>query len=228
MGFGEAIGTCFRKYFTFSGRARRSEYWWFFLFIWLVSTIILALEIGLDVSGMPGWILGPISSIFLLVTFFPLLAAGWRRLHDTGRHGWYLLLPYVISLLMLATFAVGIFQAAPAFMQFFATMEASEGGTDGETAANGTTDVQPTANGTDGQAAADGTGAQTATNGTDGQAAAEDAAAEALMEGISDVGAPFAILELVLWLAQLVLTVLIFVWLLLPSQPGPNRYGEEP
>ena len=37
VGFGEAIGTCFSKYVTFSGRARRPEYWWFFLFVVIVS-----------------------------------------------------------------------------------------------------------------------------------------------------------------------------------------------
>ena len=44
MGFGEAVKTCFSKYFQFSGRAARSEYWWFFLFVIVVSLVLAVLD----------------------------------------------------------------------------------------------------------------------------------------------------------------------------------------
>lgn len=79
MTFAESIKLCFAKYADFNGRAKRPEYWWFFLFVFLAS---LALRIASDM----------LSGIFGLATLIPSLAAGTRRLHDTNRSGWWLLL----------------------------------------------------------------------------------------------------------------------------------------
>jgi uncharacterized membrane protein YhaH (DUF805 family) len=79
MTFGESIRTCFTKYATFDGRASRSEFWWFFLFTFLASAA--ASLIGDTVSGLVS-----------LATLLPSLAVGARRLHDTNRSAWYLLL----------------------------------------------------------------------------------------------------------------------------------------
>lgn len=95
MGFTDAVKTCFRKYVTFSGRASRSEYWWFALFV-VVTTIILSI-IDVIIFGAGENEVRPISSIFQLGTFLPGLAAGWRRMHDSGRPGWYLLIPMIVS-----------------------------------------------------------------------------------------------------------------------------------
>jgi uncharacterized membrane protein YhaH (DUF805 family) len=76
MTFQESIQVCFSKYADFSGRASRSEYWWFFLFIVLV---------GVATSLVSDFV----SAIFLLVTLLPSLAAATRRLHDTERSGWW-------------------------------------------------------------------------------------------------------------------------------------------
>jgi len=87
MGFGEAIKTCFSKYFTFSGRARRSEYWWFYLF-----TILLGIAAGI-IDALVGGVsedIGIFGIIASLVTLIPSLAAQVRRLHDTGRSGWWI------------------------------------------------------------------------------------------------------------------------------------------
>ncbi len=86
LSFTEAVATCFRKYADFSGRASRSEFWYFFLFSFIVSSIAEIVDI---MNG--NWTLifgGPYVNIFLLVTFFPDLAVTARRLHDTNRSGW--------------------------------------------------------------------------------------------------------------------------------------------
>jgi uncharacterized membrane protein YhaH (DUF805 family) len=86
MGFGEAISTCLGKYAQFDGRAVRSEYWWFYLFTFLANWA--ASIIGHFAHGAGGSILSVVVSLALLL---PSLAAGVRRLHDTGRSGWWLL-----------------------------------------------------------------------------------------------------------------------------------------
>jgi uncharacterized membrane protein YhaH (DUF805 family) len=82
MTFQDSIRTCFSKYADFSGRASRSEYWWFFLF--LIGVYIVASLIG----NLAYW-------VAVAATLLPSLAAGARRLHDTGRSGWWLLLNLV-------------------------------------------------------------------------------------------------------------------------------------
>ena len=82
MTFGESISICFKKYATFDGRASRSEYWWFVLFTFLVS------------MGT-GIISETLSGLFSLAVLLPSLAVGARRLHDTDRSGWFLLLWFI-------------------------------------------------------------------------------------------------------------------------------------
>lgn len=77
MGFLEAIKACFGKYATFSGRARRSEYWWFVLANVIIGCIPF------------------VNFIWGLAVLIPSLAVGVRRLHDTGRSGWWMLLAVV-------------------------------------------------------------------------------------------------------------------------------------
>ncbi len=79
MNFGESISTCFSKYADFNGRATRPEFWWFFLFCLLGS---IAASVVSDTMNM----------LFSLGTLLPSLAVGARRLHDTDRSGWFLLL----------------------------------------------------------------------------------------------------------------------------------------
>jgi len=82
MTFQESIKTCFSKYADFNGRALRSEYWWFALFIVLVS-------MGL------GIISEIVSGLFSLAVLIPSLAAAARRLHDTNRSGWWQLIAFI-------------------------------------------------------------------------------------------------------------------------------------
>jgi uncharacterized membrane protein YhaH (DUF805 family) len=98
MTFSEAIRTCFSKYVDFSGRAARSEYWWFILFIALgniVLSFVDAAIFGRSVDGQTVSILGAIWSLALLL---PAIAVGVRRLHDRDMTGWWLLL-YLIPVL---------------------------------------------------------------------------------------------------------------------------------
>lgn len=79
MDFVSAVKSCLGQYAGFSGRAVRSEFWWFFLF--QIIVMVIASFLGDVISG--------IVSIALLL---PALAVGARRLHDVGRSGWWQLL----------------------------------------------------------------------------------------------------------------------------------------
>ena len=97
MSFSEAISSCMRQFADFSGRARRSEYWYFSLFIWLVEAGVAA------VFGESG----SLYSIATLVLFVPQLAVSWRRLHDIGKSGalWFLnFIPLVGQIILLVFF----------------------------------------------------------------------------------------------------------------------------
>jgi uncharacterized membrane protein YhaH (DUF805 family) len=80
-----------RKYATFSGRARRREYWMYLaVYVPLYALLLLvdALTGTFDMESERGFL----SSLFLLATLLPSIAVAVRRLHDTGRSGWWLLL----------------------------------------------------------------------------------------------------------------------------------------
>jgi uncharacterized membrane protein YhaH (DUF805 family) len=97
MSFGEAIRACLRKYAEFTGRARRSEFWWFFLFTLIVESVATSL-VDQDFGNA-------VSLVFLL----PVLAAASRRLHDTDHSAWSLLLVlipivgWIVLIVWLAT-----------------------------------------------------------------------------------------------------------------------------
>lgn len=82
MDFSQAVQTCIRKYAEFSGRASRPEYWWFFLFVMVVSVLLDTVSHTL-------------SGLFCLAMLLPSIAAATRRLHDTNRSGWWQLIGLV-------------------------------------------------------------------------------------------------------------------------------------
>nr|WP_010105424.1 DUF805 domain-containing protein [Verminephrobacter aporrectodeae] len=89
MNFFSAVESCLTQFAVFSGRATRSEFWWFALFRWLLLMGFLILGAALDeVFETIGWGLS-----FLLL--LPDLAVGARRLHDIDRSGWWLLLQVI-------------------------------------------------------------------------------------------------------------------------------------
>lgn len=105
-GFQEAISICFNKYVTFSGRASRSEYWYFFLFC-----ILIGLATSLIDIAMFGYSnnLSPVNTLATLALFLPSLSVLVRRLHDTDRSGWWVgsfwigLICFVVMIGMIAT-----------------------------------------------------------------------------------------------------------------------------
>lgn len=111
MGFKEAVRTCLReKYFTFSGRASRSEYWYYMLFVtlvWIALIAVIALVGGQDlfVYGDFGAVNGLLIAIVMIVgigLYIPTISAMVRRYHDRNLSGWWVLgvmigtnIPYV-------------------------------------------------------------------------------------------------------------------------------------
>ncbi|MFG1880524.1 DUF805 domain-containing protein [Micromonospora sp. NPDC049102] len=93
MSFGAAVKSVFNQYVGFTGRARRSEYWWFALFTVLVSIVASVLDNALRLTFVDGSSNGFIGLIASLALLLPTLAVAVRRLHDTDKTGWWLLIP---------------------------------------------------------------------------------------------------------------------------------------
>ncbi len=93
----------FKKYATFSGRSRRQEYWMFFLFNIIISIVLALLDqlLGLKLTSEGINNTGVLGVIYSLATFVPGLSIAVRRLHDTNRSGWFLLLPIAPYILVI-------------------------------------------------------------------------------------------------------------------------------
>ena len=125
IGLLAAVRRGFRKYAVFSGRASRSEYWWWILGVSGVYTVLVGLGVGLGLAtstdrgktpGPAGWPFFILLFVISLAAVIPSIALSVRRLHDSGNSGWLYLLvliPYVGSIVMivfglLATSAAGL------------------------------------------------------------------------------------------------------------------------
>jgi uncharacterized membrane protein YhaH (DUF805 family) len=111
MSFGEAVRSVYSKYATFDGRATRSEYWWFQLFTFLVALCVYGVAIALALitrayAGIGVAVIG--LTIFGLLSLIPSLAVLVRRLHDTDRSGWWILIAFIpwIGAIILFVFLV--------------------------------------------------------------------------------------------------------------------------
>ncbi len=99
-----------QRYADFSGRAPRAEYWWYFLGTMIAYIVVMIVEniVGLDGTVGP---YGPLSLILMLGLLGPGLAVTVRRLHDTNRSGWWILIaviPYfILGVLAAGTIASG-------------------------------------------------------------------------------------------------------------------------
>ena len=95
-----------KQYATFTGRARRKEYWFFYLFntlalfvLALLDGVLVGILMGLAGSDDPSGV-SPLYTIYALVALIPTIAVGIRRMHDTDHRGWWLLVP-IASLVLL-------------------------------------------------------------------------------------------------------------------------------
>lgn len=91
--FGQAVKSCFNQYCGFKGRASRAEFWWFTLFTAIVGFVLGFVDGLLFTSTENAFfaLLG-FSGLFRLGVFLPALAVTARRLHDTGKSAWWMLL----------------------------------------------------------------------------------------------------------------------------------------
>ncbi len=96
-----------KKYAVFSGRARRKEYWYFSLFNLLI-TIVLAVIDGMTGTLIAEANIGLLGGIYALAILIPFLAVSVRRLHDTDRSGWWLLIALIplIGAIVILVFMV--------------------------------------------------------------------------------------------------------------------------
>ena len=112
MGFGEAIKSFWSNYATFKGRSRRSEYWWIQLFLVLTNLAVAAIDLALMDGDVDRFIAngggGIVGLVWILVTIVPALAVLVRRLHDTGKSGWWVLIGFVpfVGTIVLFVFSV--------------------------------------------------------------------------------------------------------------------------
>ncbi|HET8692319.1 MAG TPA: DUF805 domain-containing protein [Steroidobacteraceae bacterium] len=95
-----------KKYAVFTGRSRRSEYWYFVLFYFLIC-IVLAIVDTMTGTMSAQYGMGVLGSLFALAMVIPSIAVGVRRLHDIGKSGWWLLVGFIplVGLIVLIVWA---------------------------------------------------------------------------------------------------------------------------
>ncbi|MCR9185609.1 MAG: DUF805 domain-containing protein [Halieaceae bacterium] len=105
------------KYAQFTGRARRKEYWYFVLFN-LLASIALGVIDGITGTYSDDAGLGLLGGIYALAVFIPSIAVAMRRLHDTGRSGWWLLLALIPILGFLVLLVFMLLDSEPGDNQY--------------------------------------------------------------------------------------------------------------
>jgi uncharacterized membrane protein YhaH (DUF805 family) len=108
------------KYADFTGRASRPEYWWYVLALVVAFIVVRIVEGIVGVSHMIFLSYGPLSALLWLATIVPSLAVGARRLHDTDRSGWWLLICVVPYALMALTGVLAVMGGG--LLMFFGMM----------------------------------------------------------------------------------------------------------
>jgi uncharacterized membrane protein YhaH (DUF805 family) len=107
VGFGDAISLFFKNYVNFQGRSSVGAYWWLILFSVLAGIVLGAVD-GAMAGGAAAPV-GPLTALYSLATLIPSLAIGVRRLHDTDKSGWWLLLAFIplVGAIVLIVFFCG-------------------------------------------------------------------------------------------------------------------------
>lgn len=149
MSFGEAIKTVLtQKYATFSGRARRSEYWWFHLFTFLIGLVLMVILVGLAIAGLADGtetagttsadgvvthtsltggsmallVISAVVAVIFLIASLGMVLPSWsltvRRLHDIGFSGWWLLIGFVPMVGAIALFVFSVLDSQPGDNQY--------------------------------------------------------------------------------------------------------------
>lgn len=107
---GVSVFQALKRYADFTGRSDRPEYWLFFLFVILVAFGFGILNVVLSgASGQPNGLVMGLYGIFILAIIIPSLAVGFRRLHDTNRSAWWILisfLPLVGSIILIVFYCL--------------------------------------------------------------------------------------------------------------------------
>jgi uncharacterized membrane protein YhaH (DUF805 family) len=116
------------KYAQFSGRSRRKEYWFFVLFNIIIS---IGLTIVDRILGLGGSSWGLLSGLYTLFVLIPSIAVGVRRLHDTGRSGWWLLIAFIPILGAIALLVFMASDSEPGTNQYGPNPKMGEFGADG-------------------------------------------------------------------------------------------------
>jgi uncharacterized membrane protein YhaH (DUF805 family) len=112
MSFVDAVRSVYRNYATFDGRATRSEFWWFYLFIFLVVLGLFVIALALFAITRSSSVLGVaelMAVIFFLASVIPSIAVSVRRLHDSDKSGWWYLIgfvPYIGEIILLILLAL--------------------------------------------------------------------------------------------------------------------------
>jgi uncharacterized membrane protein YhaH (DUF805 family) len=125
IGFLPAFKRAFQKYATFTGRASRSEFWWWVLANAVIGSVlyVLMLVLGLSTADRPGQVIGPggwpfliLLMLWVLATIVPNIAITVRRLHDAGYSGWF----YLFNLvgLSIVTLVLCVLETSPKAAQY--------------------------------------------------------------------------------------------------------------
>jgi uncharacterized membrane protein YhaH (DUF805 family) len=104
-----------KRYAEFTGRSRRKEYWMFVLLMVVVGFVAGLIEGLLGLTGMIGGVYGPISLLIGLAFLVPSISVSIRRLHDSNRSGWWLLIVAIPYALTAALFLAGSLVLAGVF-----------------------------------------------------------------------------------------------------------------
>ena len=117
MGFAEAVKSFWSNYAMFKGRARRSEYWFIQLFLIITNVAVGAIDLVLMNGDVDRFIAngggGIVGLVWIFVTIVPALAVLVRRLHDTGKSGWWVLMGFVPFAGAIVLFVFTVLDSTP-------------------------------------------------------------------------------------------------------------------